>query len=278
MVFEQEEHSSPVTMITLLLLPVINSILDVLRKILVERLKSPLLVTSIRASLHAIFLYLLSTYSQELNFEVKKWLSSTCNWVNAFIIFLGSIFYLKAIMISNLSSTVPLLSQTPFFLMLTGCLWYGETINITSSLGLFLIIIGYVAMNFSNLATSKNVLKINIYTLFFPTDKGAKFIMMVPLLWSISAALEQTSLVELNTHPTVHICLTQAVVALISLCFLFLRPYSVEYLGEEIVDVLDYKSLRTSKRDKDLGKEQLFNGEKNTFCSSIINFTSCLRQ
>lgn len=59
------------------------------------------------------------------------------------------LLYIKAIKLSPLSLSIPFLSFTPVFMVLTGFVALGETINLWGALGIFFIVAGSYILNFN---------------------------------------------------------------------------------------------------------------------------------
>lgn len=94
------------------------------------------------------------------------------------------LFYLKAIKISPLSLTVPFLSLTPVFLLITSFVMLGETPDRSGLAGVFLIAAGAYLLNFHEkkqgiLAPLRNIIR----------EKGSLMMIGVAFLYSITSNL-----------------------------------------------------------------------------------------
>jgi drug/metabolite transporter (DMT)-like permease len=97
---------------------------------------------------------------------------------------LAMILYVKAIAQYDLSITVPLLSLTPLFLLVTGYLFLGETITPLGIAGVLVLLSGIYLMNLSTLregllAPFKSVL----------TNHGSLLVIIVAIIYTITSTL-----------------------------------------------------------------------------------------
>ena len=92
--------------------------------------------------------------------------------------------YMRAIKLSPLSLSVPFLAFTPAFVILTGFLLLGETLNICGITGIFLIVAGSYALNLSSikqewLAPFEAIFK----------EQGSWLMLITALIYSLTATL-----------------------------------------------------------------------------------------
>jgi drug/metabolite transporter (DMT)-like permease len=97
-----------------------------------------------------------------------------------------AILYIKAIKLSDLSLTVPLVALTPLFMLLTSPLIVGEYPNFFDCIGIFLIVTGSYLLNIKEksqgyLAPFKALLH----------QPGPKLMLIVALLWSITSNFDK---------------------------------------------------------------------------------------
>ncbi|MBE9096634.1 EamA family transporter [Tychonema sp. LEGE 07203] len=97
-----------------------------------------------------------------------------------------AILYIKAIKLSDLSLTVPLVALTPLFMLLTSPLIVGEYPNLFDCMGIFLIVTGSYLLNIKEksqgyLAPFKALLR----------QPGPKLMLIVAFLWSITANFDK---------------------------------------------------------------------------------------
>ncbi|MEA2082842.1 MAG: DMT family transporter [Thermodesulfobacteriota bacterium] len=121
-------------------------------------------------------------------------LDSTFWWV--FIIslplnWLAYILYLLAIKASPVSLSVPLLAFTPVFMILTGFLVLGETINQWGGLGICLIVFGSYILNLEK--KEKGILE-PIIAVF--REKGSFLMLIVAILFSFAAVLGKKAILH----------------------------------------------------------------------------------
>ncbi|PSB28697.1 hypothetical protein C7B69_09930 [filamentous cyanobacterium Phorm 46] len=98
----------------------------------------------------------------------------------------ATLLYIKAIKLSDLSLTVPLVALTPLFMLLTSPLIVGEYPNFFDYIGIFLIVIGSYLLNIKEksqgyLAPFKALLN----------EPGPKFMLIVAFLWSITSNFDK---------------------------------------------------------------------------------------
>ncbi len=97
-----------------------------------------------------------------------------------------AVLYIKAIKVSDLSLTIPLVALTPLFMLLTSPLIVGEYPNFFDCIGILLIVAGSYLLNIKEksqgyLAPFKALLK----------EPGPKFMLIVAFLWSITSNFDK---------------------------------------------------------------------------------------
>ncbi len=92
--------------------------------------------------------------------------------------------YMRAIKVSPLSLTVPFLAFTPAFVILTGFLILGETLNSYGIIGIALIVTGSYALNLSSV---KNELLAPLKAIF--REQGSWLMIITALIYSLTATL-----------------------------------------------------------------------------------------
>ncbi len=103
-----------------------------------------------------------------------------------FMVVIASVLYFKAIEVSDLSVTIPMLAFTPLFLVITAPLMLGEFPNPLGLGGIFLIVLGSYVLNITQLyegylAPFKALVK----------EKGPRYMLMVALLYSVCANIDK---------------------------------------------------------------------------------------
>ncbi|MCD6455565.1 MAG: EamA family transporter [Methanophagales archaeon] len=99
------------------------------------------------------------------------------------------VLYMKALKSSDLSITVPMLTFTPLFLLITSPLMVGEFPGIFGLIGIFLIVTGSYLLNINKksqgyFAPFKALLK----------EKGPRLMLVVAYNWSITAHVDKLGL------------------------------------------------------------------------------------
>lgn len=100
-----------------------------------------------------------------------------------------SVLYLRALRLSDLSVTVPMVTFTPLFLLLTSPLLLGESPNALGMTGVLLIVLGSYLLNIRQrsqgyLAPFKALLR----------EPGPRLMLLVALTWSITANVDKIGL------------------------------------------------------------------------------------
>ena len=120
------------------------------------------------------------------------------------------VLYMKAIKTSDLSITVPMLTFTPLFLLITSPLMVGEFPGIFGLIGIFLIVTGSYLLNINKksqgyFAPFKALLK----------EKGPRLMLVVAFIWSITANIDKIGLQ--NSSPLFWVIAVDIYVALLML-------------------------------------------------------------
>ncbi len=120
------------------------------------------------------------------------------------------ILYMKAIKSSDLSITVPMLTFTPLFLLITSPLMVGEFPGIFGLIGIFLIVTGSYLLNINK--------KSHGYGYFAPfkallKEKGPRLMLVVAFIWSITSNIDKIGLQ--NSSPLFWVIAVDAFVALL---------------------------------------------------------------
>lgn len=92
--------------------------------------------------------------------------------------------YLKAIRIAPLSMSVPYLSFTPVFTILTAGIVLGESVSLEGVLGIFMVTVGAYVLNLDRLASHPLAPFKAIVT-----SPGSRHMLLVALIWSLTSAL-----------------------------------------------------------------------------------------
>ena len=110
----------------------------------------------------------------------------------------SALLFLKAIKQSDLSLTIPLLSLSPLFSSLFSFFFLDEKLTHVQYSGVFLIIFGTLVLYSKNLTFSDIIKSFKILT----TNKGARLMIVVSLIWSFTPVLDKLCLQNssINIH------------------------------------------------------------------------------
>lgn len=97
----------------------------------------------------------------------------------------ATLLYIKAIQLSDLSLTLPLLSLTPVFLLFTSPLLVGDIPSPAGYLGVILIFLGTYLLGLSRSTGFWTPFKALLQ------DQGARLMFLVALIWSIAANMDK---------------------------------------------------------------------------------------
>jgi len=97
-----------------------------------------------------------------------------------------SIFYMKAIKHSDLSLSVPMVTFTPLFLLLTSPLIVGEFPSLLGVMGIVAIVLGSYFLNYNQ--KSKGILAPFKALL---SEKGPRYMLLVAFIWSITSNIDK---------------------------------------------------------------------------------------
>jgi len=135
--------------------------------------------------LFPIFLYLLLS-KDAISFFTPSFLLVVS--VLLFLEMIATIFYMKGIKASPLSASLPFLSFTPVFVVLTGYLLLGERVSYTGFVGILLIVLGSY---FIHLPEKKSFFDpfIKIYK-----EKGSRYLLITAFIYGITSVLGKKAL------------------------------------------------------------------------------------
>lgn len=108
---------------------------------------------------------------------------------------LAFISYMRAIKISPLSLTLPFLAFTPVFIILTGWIILGETVNAPGLIGILCIVTGAYSLNLSQ---AKTGLLAPIKSIF--REKGTRLMLLVSFIYSITSILGKLGVLHSNPY------------------------------------------------------------------------------
>lgn len=98
---------------------------------------------------------------------------------------LATLLYIRAINLSDLSITLPLLSFTPVFLLFTSPVMVGDVPTLPGYIGVFFIFAGSYLLGIKDRSTIFGPL------LAIVKEPGARLMLMVALIWSVAANMDK---------------------------------------------------------------------------------------
>jgi len=98
---------------------------------------------------------------------------------------LATLLYIRAINLSDLSITLPLLSFTPVFLLFTSPLMVGDVPTLPGYIGVFFIFAGSYLLGIRDRSTFLSPLKAIV------KEPGARIMFLVAMIWSIAANMDK---------------------------------------------------------------------------------------
>jgi uncharacterized membrane protein len=101
------------------------------------------------------------------------------------------LLYFKAIKRSEISVTLPLITLTPLFMLITSPIMIGEFPNALGLVGIVLIVIGTYISNLS-----EDPKKIFAPFVSLVKNQGSRYMLMVAFIWSITANLDKIGVEE----------------------------------------------------------------------------------
>ena len=111
---------------------------------------------------------------------------------------ISAIFFLKSILHSDLSLTIPLLSLTPIFSSLFSLLFLNEKLLLTQYFGILSIVLGTLTLYTKELTLNSFFRSFMI----IKENKGAKLMVIVSIFWSITPVIDKICLkyTPINYH------------------------------------------------------------------------------
>jgi len=128
------------------------------------------------------------------------------------------VLYMKALKSSDLSITVPMLTFTPLFLLITSPVMVGEFPGIFGLIGIFLIVTGSYLLNINHNKKSLSQGYRNRYLAPFKAllkEKGPRLMLVVAFIWSITSNIDKIGLQ--NSSPLFWVIAVDIYVALLML-------------------------------------------------------------
>lgn len=133
---------------------------------------------------------------------------------------LATLLYIRAISMSDLSITLPLLSFTPVFLLVTSPIMVGDIPAPLGFAGVFLIFLGSYILGIKDRTTIFSPLQAIV------KDPGARLMLMVALIWSVAANIDKIGVMA--TTPFFWAVCVQSFIALGLTIVLFINRSSMK--------------------------------------------------
>jgi len=141
--------------------------------------------------------------------------------LNVFLNLISLLFYFTAIKYSPLSLSLPMLTFSPVFLLITSYIMLGERVSFTGMLGVVMVFVGSYLLNISKTRAGffepiKGIFK----------ERGSRYMLVVALIWSITANLDKIG-VKLSS-PLIWPLFMSGGIGFLGLALLKIRGESVE--------------------------------------------------
>ncbi len=141
--------------------------------------------------------------------------------------------YVRALKIADLSLTVPLVTLTPLFLLVTSPLLVQEWPTSADAVGVVLLVVGSYVLNLlpkSPSFKSPGSLSASTYSIWMPIvamarNPGSRLMLCVAFIWSITSNFDKIGV--LNSSPLLWAIALFAVIASGMVPFVFFRPGSL---------------------------------------------------
>ena len=158
-----------------------------------------------------------------LSFEGKPQVDNTF-WIYVasvtIILTIASICFFKALKVSDMSISIPMLTFTPVFLLITSPLMLGEFPKPIGLLGIILIVAGAYVINFSDR-------KVGYFTPFksLLKEKGPRYMLAVAALYSIGANFDKMAVVKYSM--VAYLCAVNSCVSLVLLLIILKKSKNI---------------------------------------------------
>jgi uncharacterized membrane protein len=117
---------------------------------------------------------------------------------------LANVFLIRAVAVSDLSRTIPLLSLTPVFTALLGWVMLGEALHGQQWAGISLVVVGVLWLYVP--ADKGSIFGFSSIVQNFVQEKGAKYMCLVALFWTLAPTFERVALryASIPLHGFIH--------------------------------------------------------------------------
>ncbi len=130
-----------------------------------------------------------------------------------------TVLYMKAIKASDLSVTVPMVTFTPLFLLLTSPLILGEFPNIYGLAGVLFIVFGAYMMHIKHLGKGRLMQPFRLLL----SEKGPRLMLLVAFLWSITANIDKVGII--NSSPMFYVVAVSVFLAFAMFILALIKSY-----------------------------------------------------
>ena len=195
---------------------------DVTRKLSLQYL-SPKILLSIFMIVQVIFFFLWTCFEKNFSFDAKYILPGS---ILVIISVISAILFLKSIIHSDLSLTIPLLSLTPLFSSFFSFLLLDEKLSTLQYIGIGTVVVGTLILYSKNLKINSLFESFTI----IKKNKGALLMILVAFFWSITPIVDKICLqfININSHG-----LIQSLGMLISLFLISYKEFKITNFTEK---------------------------------------------
>ena len=167
---------------------------DITRKLSLKYLH-PKILLSFFMIVQVIIFFVWTLYEKNFYFSYNYVLPGI---ILIFISVISAIFFLKSILHSDLSLTIPLLSLTPIFSSLFSLLFLNEKLLLTQYFGILSIVLGTLTLYTKELTLNSFFRSFMI----IKENKGAKLMVIVSIFWSVTPVIDKICLkyTPINYH------------------------------------------------------------------------------
>ncbi len=173
---------------------------DISRKLSLKHLSPKVLLSSLMF-VQVIIFFSWSLFEENFFFSNKYILPGI---ILVVISVISAIFFLKSIIHSDLSLTIPLLSLTPLFSSLFSLFFLNEQLSASQYSGIFIVVLGTLVLYTKELTISSFFKSF----LIIKKNKGAKLMIIVSIIWSVTPIIDK---ICLNYTPVSYHGLLQSV-------------------------------------------------------------------
>lgn len=152
--------------------------------------------------------------------------------ISGIINIIATILYMKAISEGDISTVIPMLSFTPLFLLLTSPILVGEYPAFWGIVGIIFIVLGSYFLNVD--LKSRNILA-PLKSLI--VNKGTRYMLIVAILWSISANYDKVSI--MNSSVFQHITFVNIFIfSGITIVILISKKFKIDEIKKDPKDLI----------------------------------------